>query len=53
MFLLPVLLAMGGAVAAGPNETAQLVGAIVGLGIGMAGSVLSSRWIAPWRKNNG
>lgn len=53
LFLLPVLLAIGGAVAAGPNETAQLVGALVGLGIGMAGSILAARWIAPWRKNNG
>jgi len=53
IFLVPVLLAIAGAVVAGRNQTAQLIGALVGLGLGMVVSIFVARWIATHRSSNG
>ncbi|MBN1588817.1 MAG: hypothetical protein JW888_04820 [Pirellulales bacterium] len=45
LFLAPLVLAILGAVVAGRRAEAQLIGALGGLALGMAGSVLVARWI--------
>ena len=43
MFLGPVVLAIAGAVCMGGSHGARLLGALVGLGVGMVGSVMAAR----------
>jgi hypothetical protein len=43
LFLAPIVLAIVGAVVAGPGPGRQIVGAFCGLGIGLVGSILISR----------
>jgi len=51
-FVPPLALAVTGAFVAGRGAEAQLFGALVGLGTGMAGSVLFTRWIGRARGNH-
>jgi len=44
VFLLPLLLALLGALVAGSAGGAQLIGAACGLGLGLLGSILLARW---------
>jgi hypothetical protein len=43
VFLLPLVLAGAGAMAFGSGQVRQLLGALVGLGVGLAGGVLLAR----------
>ncbi len=45
LFLGPIVLAILGALWAGPNPGAQFVGAVVGFGLGLAGSVATAKMV--------
>ena len=52
LFLLPLLLALLGAVVVDYGGGSELLGALAGLGIGMAGSILVARWIGHQRRGS-
>ena len=52
LFLVPLLLALAGAVLAGSDMGAQVVGALAGLGLGLLGSILFARWTRFWSGEN-
>ena len=51
-FLLPLALAVVGAVLGGSDEVRQLAGAAIGLAVGVAIAVIGARWIRRAAKEN-
>ncbi|MHC4982820.1 MAG: hypothetical protein ACYTF6_06590 [Planctomycetota bacterium] len=47
VFLVPLIIALAGLLAAGPAETSRLIGAAAGFAIGVAASIVTARFIKP------
>jgi len=47
VFLVPLILAIVGAMVAGSSQTARLIGAAAGLAVGITAAILAGRFIRP------